>query len=124
MAIQQLLADDPEIIELGRMAVVYIPVAKLEKNPSVQTAFDNTLIQRYRGITKITQYVEGHYQMGPTTNVIDNHIRYEISFAGGEESVVPFINILKQLCRDLGENSLYVTMGEKSFLVRPLQGGS
>lgn len=114
----QSLDDDPEIIPLGRMAVVYVPSDKLDRHPDIQIQFDQTLIEQYQGMTKMTQFIEGHYQMGPSI-VRDPHVRYEVSFSGGENRVFQFVALIKQLCRDLGEESIYLTMGEKSFLVQP-----
>ena len=118
----QLLNGDPEIISLGRMEVVYVPATKMEQYAEVQAQFDRTLIETYQGMTKMTQFIEGHYQMGPNI-VRDPHVRYEVSFSGGENRVMAFLALIKQLCRDLGEKSIYLTMGDKSFLVQPKQKG-
>ena len=110
-----ILADDPEVIPLGQMAVFYLPAKHLQGEVGVR--LDATLIADYQGMTKITQAVEGHFQMGPTV-VKDDHVRYEVAFLG-KDRVPEFIALLKQVCRDLGEQSIYVTMGEKAYLIHP-----
>jgi len=113
---------DSEIISLGKMAVFYLPAKKLKEHPDVQTQLEHTLISEYQGWTKHTEHIVGGYQQGSAT-VTDDHVRYEVSFAG-KDRVAPFVAMLKQVCRDLEEVSIYLTMGEQSFLVQPKSEGA
>ncbi len=127
------LHKDPEIVHLGRMAVFLVPAYKMrrrfEKPDGKSTDYDRIfgvseeerldleLIKRYQGITKVTANVEGSYRLGDKL-VKDAHIRYEVSFRGPDK-VLEFVELLKELCRKLNEDSIYLTMGENSYLVRP-----
>ena len=113
--------NDPEVIDLGRMAIFFVPVTKLKEFVSTtqthEQAIDEALIQRFQGFTKMKMPWEGHYQMGSDV-VQDEHVRYEVSFKG-KEKVKEFVEFLKTVCRNLGEDSIYLTMGKNSFLIKP-----
>ena len=55
--------------------------------------------------------------MGSNT-VKDDHVRYEVSFAG-KDKVEEFVDFIKVVCYNLQEESIYLTMGENSFLITP-----
>ncbi len=116
------LHNDPEIVSLGRMAVFLVPSKKMLRplglgDESEESLLDRELIKRYQGLTKVTAHVEGSYQLGGEL-VQESHIRYEVSFLGTDK-VLEFVQLLKELCRKLNEESIYLTMGESSYLVRP-----
>jgi len=116
--------NDPEVISLGRMAIFFLPIKKLRQVCGEQThesAIDKELIARYEGLSKITGHVEGCYRM-KSEIVDDDHVRYEVSFLG-KNKVIEFVEFLKEVCRRLGEESIYLTMGEKSYLVQPKERG-
>ena len=100
---------------IGRMAVFLVPARKLAEHPDIQAALETTLLRTYEGYTKMTQHIEGHYRMGPEI-VRDDHVRYEVSFSG-KDRIESFVQMLVDLATDLGEDSLYLTMGDKSYLV-------
>jgi len=127
------IPNDPDIVPLGRMAVFLVPAYKMRRQfakpneeatdrnqifgVSEEERLDRELIKRYQGVTKVTANVEGSYQLGGKL-VRDAHIRYEVSFLGTDK-VLEFVQLLKELCRKLDEDSIYLTMGENSYLVRP-----
>jgi len=113
--------NDPEIIDLGRMAIFFLPATKLQKTASNghthEQNIDEALTHRFQGFTKQSMPWEGHYRMGSEV-VRDNPIRYEVSFKG-KNKVREFVALLKTVCREIGEESMYLTMGENSYLVKP-----
>lgn len=112
---------DSEVIKLGRMAIFYLPVKKLrEQCPTGATwaeFIDKALLRLYQGVTKITENVEGSFVMGAQI-VKDDHVRYEVSFKG-KKKVKVFVTFLKGVCRDLEEEEIYLTMGDRSYLIKP-----
>ena len=102
---------------LGRMAVFYLPATKLAEHPEFAKKFDAFLLREYQGLTKITQNIEGYYQQTETVVVKDDHVRYEVSFPGKRRSH-KLINMLADVCDVLDEDSLYLTMGQHSYLVK------
>ena len=127
------LHNDPEIVSLGRMAVFLVPASKMRKEwaptegevtshtkvfgVTEEERLDRELIKRYQGVTKVTANVEGSYRLGGEL-IREDHIRYEVSFLGPDK-VLEFVQLLKELCRKLNEDSIYLTMGENSYLVKP-----
>jgi len=116
----------PYLVPLGRMAIFYLPSNKLalpDNSPqwqggrTLEEAIDEALIKRYQGVTKITQNVEGHYHMGSQV-VKDDHVRYEVSFLG-KVKVREFIAFLRDVCVDMEEESIYLTMGQRAYLIEP-----
>ena len=100
---------------IGRMAIFYIPVQKLTEHPETQKWLEESLIHLYGGFTKITQNIEGHFQMGHEI-IKDEHVRYEVSF-NGKKRIPAFVKLVAKLAGELGEEAVYLTMGEKSYLV-------
>ncbi len=120
MIVLEELHNDPEIVSLGRMAIFLVPVSKMRAGAPAETEedrLDRELMKRYQGVTKVTANVEGSYQLGGKL-VREAHIRYEVSFQGADK-VLEFVQLLKELCRKLNEESIYLTMGENSYLVKP-----
>lgn len=48
----------------------------------------------------------------------DRHVRYEVSF-DGRDKILGFVGFLSEMCALLQEQAIYVTMGQKSWLVLP-----
>ena len=102
---------------IGRMAVFFVPAQKLAVKPDTQNRLEEKLLSTYQGYTKMTQHIEGHYCMGHEV-VKDEHIRYEVSFPG-KKQIPAFVALISRLARDLGEEAIYLTMGQHSYLVTP-----
>lgn len=109
-----MIESDPEIKSLGHTAIFYLPSLKLDR---YSEQLDAELIREYQGFTKINQSIEGHYQMGSLI-VKDDHVRYEVAFIG-DKKMFKFLNLLKKVCRDIQEQSIYVTIGECAYLIQP-----
>ena len=110
------LRDDPAVICLGHVAVFFVPIAKMHRHDVIDW-LDHELIERYQGITKMEGMIEGSYRQGLEL-VMDRHLRYEVSFLGSEK-VSEFIELMKELCSRIKEESIYLTMGAKSYLIAP-----
>ena len=106
---------------LGKMTLFYIPSHKLdvpgpvgEHTPRGQIhAF---LIQHYRAYTHTPSPVKGFWLSADRALLHDVLERFEVSFES-EEGFQRLVEFLGQLCLALGEDAIYLTRGEESFLV-------
>ena len=48
----------------------------------------------------------------------DKHERYEVSFKG-EKKFKEFVLFLSELCNMTNEESIYMSIGEESYLIKP-----
>ena len=74
------------------------------------------MIQNFKAYTHSPSPVKGFWLSGTGQVVHDVLERFEVSF-GSEKEFRRLIQFLRGLCRDLGEESIYLTRGEESFLV-------
>jgi hypothetical protein len=113
------------LIPLGRQAVFYVPAEKMDDpqfglDGSTPTEmFDRFFIQNFGGLTHEESQIRGEWASGDGQKVFtDQHQRYEVSFAGKKKEH-EFLNFLSEMCGRLGEESIYVTMATRSWLVKP-----
>lgn len=104
----------PFVESLGRMAIFYLPIKKLDKK--ISNEIEIYLLDKFGGFTHEKSEIKGRWK---SSNKVfeDFHERYEVSFAG-KENVLEFVDFLSNLCEKLNEDSIYLTMGEHSWLVR------
>lgn len=107
-----------EVIPLGEVVTFFLPINKLTRYPHIKQTLENKLISDYKGYTKTEAVFEGHYKIG-TDIICDQHSRYEVSFDGGLRAMLPFIQLIKEVCVGLREQSIYLTMGNRSYLIQP-----
>ena len=105
----------PNLRPIGRMAVFFIPAQKLADRPATQRWLESSLLSFYMGYTKMTQHIEGYYGIAHEI-VKDEHIRYEVSFPG-KKQISHFVGLIARLAKELDEESIYLTMGQHSYLV-------
>ena len=125
MKIPREVGELPFVVPLGQVAVFYAPAHKMDdprygrdgRTPTQM--FDEFFLNKYGGLTHEESRIQGKWTTdgGQRVNV-DLHERYQISFAG-EDRIVEFLEFLSEMCGLLQEDSLYVTMGDHSFLVKP-----
>jgi hypothetical protein len=105
----------PEAEHIGKVAVFYVPSKKL--NRRVQSRIHDFFVSRHKAYTHEAGNIKGYWHDGESLNR-DSHERYEISF-GGQEKFREFVDFLSELCGDIGEKSIYLTMADESYLIRP-----
>jgi hypothetical protein len=113
----------PHLHCLGKMTVFYIPSHKLDDPrflESRQTARSLThefLMQRYQAYTQTPTPVKGFWVDQSQQLVHDVMERFEVSF-NVESEFDRLIEFLYDLCFRLDEKAIYVTRGDRSYLVQ------
>ncbi len=109
--------------ELGKVTVFYVPSHKLDDPryfQGVKTArmmIHDFLMERYQAYTQSPTPVKGYWTDQNENMVHDVMERFEVSFAN-ESEFTRLIEFLIETCEQLDEDAIYVTRGERSFLVR------
>ena len=109
--------------ELGKVTVFYIPSHKLDDpryfhgTQTARTATHEFLMHRFRAYTQSPTPVKGYWVDGQGQLVHDVMERFEVSF-GSESEFDLLIKFLIEMCERLSEDAIYVTRGERSFLVQ------
>ena len=119
----------PNLIPLGRLAVFYVPSDKMDDphfgrdGLTPTQLFDRFFLAKFGGLTHEESKIRGQWTSPDGQKVFtDKHQRYEVSFAGRKKAR-EFVAFLSQMCRLLGEESIYLTMGSRSWLVMPSSDG-
>jgi hypothetical protein len=112
-----------ELVYLGQLAVFYVPVQKLDllefgkDRQTPRMLFEEFLMENYNAFTLTITNMQGFWRQdkhGPISR--EQNARYDVSFEGDVE---PFVLFLSEMCYRLQEQSIYLTMGSKSWLVLP-----
>lgn len=109
--------------ELGKVTVFHVPSHKLDDGrffgkgeKTARSAIHSFLINAFRAYTHTPTPVKGYWTGAQNELVHDVMERFEVSF----EKEVEFENLLSflgELCVELEEDAIYVTRGDRSFLV-------
>jgi hypothetical protein len=116
-------SDSPHVRELGKVTVFYIPSHKLDDprffdgTQTARTAIHEFLMHRYRAYTQSPTPVKGYWVDQYRQLAHDVMERFEVSF-GSESEFDRLIDFLIEQCHCLDEDAIYVTRGERSFLVQ------
>jgi hypothetical protein len=115
----------PYLVPLGRTATFYVPALKMDDpgfgrdGRTATQLFDEFFLQHFGGLTHEESKIRGQWTSPDGQKVFtDLHQRYEVTFAGRKKSR-EFVDFLSDMCRLLQEDSIYVTMGDRSWLVKP-----
>tara|TARA_Y100000034_G_scaffold73807_1_gene88759 strand:+ start:596 stop:961 length:366 start_codon:yes stop_codon:yes gene_type:complete len=117
------MEDMDELVYLGHVAVFFVPVQKLDSpeyskdGKTPREVFEDFLMDHYNAFTLEISNTQGlwrEHKQAPIWR--DENARYEVSFDG---EVTPFVQFLSEMCSRLQEQSIYLTMGYKSWLVLP-----
>jgi hypothetical protein len=100
---------------IGEVAVFYIPVKKLKKE--VRQKIHDFFVKNYCAYTHEISKIQGFWSKNNYL-IKDKHERYEISFKG-EENLKKFIKFLSGICYSIDEESIYLTVGSDSYLIKP-----
>lgn len=112
----------PSLRSLGTMTVFYVPSHKLDdprygSAPTVRIQIHNFLMENYRAYTHTPSPVKGYWMNDEAVLYHDVMERYEVSF-DHEAQFDAVVQFLGELCAVLDEESIYLTRGDRSFLVR------
>ncbi len=111
------------VYELGKVTVFYIPSHKLDDpryfqgNQTARMATHEFLMHRYRAYTQSPTPVKGYWIDQNGEMVHDVMERFEVSF-GSEAEFERLIEFLIEFCNRLTEDAIYVTRGDRSFLIQ------
>jgi hypothetical protein len=111
-------------IYIGKMAAFYVPSNKLSKKEfgengeTPKDMFHNFFMKNFNAYTHEKSGIEGFWREKKGAIVIDENERYEVSFLDDNEQLEKFIKFLSKMCNLLNENSIYVTIGDSSWLVK------
>ena len=113
--------------ELGKVTVFYVPSHKLEhpkharNSSTARQDIHEFLMGRYNAYTQTPTPVRGYWGAPDGEIFHDVMERFEVSF-GSESEFDRLIEFLAELCDRLDEQAIYITRGERSFLVqRPME---
>jgi hypothetical protein len=80
--------------------------------------FDDFFLKEFGGLTHEESKIQGQWISPDGSKVFtDLHERYEVTFSGKKKSRL-FIDFLAEMCGLLQEDSIYMTMGDRSWLVK------
>jgi hypothetical protein len=108
---------------LGETAIFYAPAHKLDDPKygrdglTPNELFKAFFLEKFGGLTHEISSIQGQW-MGPGGERVltDQHQRFEVSF-DGEAQTIQFLKFLAEMCGLLDEQSIYLTMGGRSWLV-------
>ena len=106
---------------LGKVTVFYVPSHKLDAPgptgaQSPRAHIHEFLMQHYRAYTHTPSPVKGFWMSEAGALMHDVLERFEVSF-GSEREFRRLVSFLRELCRELNEEAIYLTRGELSYLV-------
>ena len=112
----------PNLVPIGQMAIFYLPVQKLHlvcNGTTLREIVQTFLMEHYNAFTVQTSDNQGYWRESRNDPVFhDVNMRYEVSFEG-EDLVRRLVQFLAHLCSLMDERAIYLTMGYRSYLVRP-----
>ncbi|MGZ0168952.1 MAG: hypothetical protein ACKVHE_05315 [Planctomycetales bacterium] len=109
--------------ELGKVTVFYVPSHKLDhpkyarESRTARQDIHEFLMSRYNAYTQTPTPVRGYWGAPDGEVFHDVMERFEVSF-GSESEFDRLIDFLAELCDRLNEQAIYVTRGDRSFLVQ------
>jgi len=106
---------------LGKVTLFYVPSNKLdvpgaEGGPNPRSQIHDFLMGHYQAYTHTPSAVKGFWLDKHKAVQHDVLERFEVSFRS-EREFQTLVTFLRGLCRSLGEEAIYLTRGEESFLV-------
>jgi hypothetical protein len=115
------VARKKNLTPLGKVTLFYVPSNKLDVPGPTGTAsprgqIHEFLMGRYQAYTHTPSAVKGFwldFQQAVQHDVLE---RFEVSFQS-EREFEELVTFLRGLCQSLGEQAIYLTRGDESFLV-------
>ena len=110
---------------LGQIAIFYVPSRKLgsieygREGKTPRKVIEEFFLEKFGGLTHEQSNIQGQWRAEDAhKTLVDQHDRYEVSFAG-QRNTIEFLEFVSDLCALLEEESIYLTMGDRSWLVKP-----
>ncbi|WP_166820184.1 hypothetical protein [Thalassoroseus pseudoceratinae] len=120
-----LLSHSRSLVYVGEVGVFYVPILKLDdKNfgtdgQTPRELFEAFLIDHFNAYTLEVSDTQGFWRQHRRSKIFrDKNARYEVSFRG-QENLSDFVQFLSRMCQMMREEAIYLTMGQKSWLVLP-----
>ena len=112
----------PTLTPIGKMTVFYIPSHKLDAprsdaEGSARKIIHEFLIAHYKAYTHTPSPVKGYWISDEGDLLHDVMERFEVSFES-ESDFEKLIAFLATISQTLSEDTIYLTRGDASFLVR------
>lgn len=107
------MIEHKNIKHVGKVAVFYVPVEKLTE--AVRNEIHDFFVSEYCAYTHECSEIRGYWVTGGEI-VRDKHERYEVAFHG-DEKFKAFIGFLSELCGNIKEDSIYLTVADEAYLV-------
>lgn len=111
--------DKKHLLPIGQVAVFYLPAAKLDVRGEHWQCLQEYFRKNHFGYTFQAGTIFGYWMKEHGNFLREENVRFEISFGGGEDVVNTFVDFLSDLCGQMEEDAIYLTMGYKSYLVLP-----
>jgi hypothetical protein len=102
-----------QVEAIGKMAVFYIPSSKAKSH---QENVHQFLIKNFGAYTHEQSDIKGYWKKGKQI-IRDKNERYEVSFEG-KDRISVLVDFLSKLCKKMKEEAIYLTMGDRSYLVK------
>ena len=115
MNFKKWMTEQPDTDYIGKVAIFYIPENKLTK--PVRNKLHDFFVKNYNAYTHEVSKIQG-YWVKQNKLIKDKHERYEIAF-DGEQNLKKFVGFLSELCDIIEEDSIYLIVGDESYLVKP-----
>ncbi len=119
------LSHARSLVYIGEVAVFYVPIVKLDEEKfgtngkTPRAMFEAFLIGHFNAYTLEISDTQGFWRQHRRSKIFrDKNARYEVSFRG-QENLSDFVQFLSRMCRVMREEAIYLTMGQKSWLVQP-----
>jgi hypothetical protein len=113
------------LVPLGRIAVFYVPADKLRDprfgrdGATAAEVFDQFFLDNFGGFTHEESKIQGKWVPPDGRKVFTElHERYEVSFSGRKKGR-QLLCFLSEMCGRLEEDSIYLTIGARSWLIKP-----
>jgi len=113
------------LVPLGRVAVFYVPAEKMSDprygldGLTPTQMFDQFFLQKFGGLTHEESQIRGKWTSSDGNKVFtDSHQRYEVAISG-KKKATEFVHFLSEMCGRLHEESIYLSIGTRCWLVKP-----
>ena len=112
----------PSVMPIGKVTVFYVPSHKLDAprhdgDGTARSIIHEFLIADYKAYTHTPSPVKGYWISSSGELLHDVMERFEVSFES-ESDFEKLIAFLAAMCEKLEEDTIYLTRGDASFLVR------
>lgn len=98
---------------IGKIVVFYVPSSKINHN--IRSKIHDFFVSKHNAYTHECGEITGYWSHNNLL-IEDKHERFEISLKDSELSEL--INFLTEIGNQIEEKSIYLVVGEKSYLIK------